>query len=278
MHFGIYSVLGKGEWAKHLHQIPEEEYYSLMEQFDPKPDWVKELVTIAKEVGCKYITLTTRHHDGFSLYDTCGLNTLDALSIYVTVWRFCVPMEGSPKYVASEMCEIFGNHWAYAKKDLDFKSPARMIEELAECRKYGANMLLNIGPMGDGSFRPIDAVILGIVGEWVGYFDEAIRCPRPTGISIENKPDDFLLKEGNKYYLFCFHLPRTANSNVDRFEDADYRDCFHLEEKIESVVWMDNGSEVPFTQENNKVTVYTEAYGYGSNLVVRVARITCSIK
>ena len=79
VHFGLYSVLGKGEWAKFIHKIPDEEYYSIMEQFDPKKDWAKELVATAKNAGCKYITLTTRHHDGFSLYDTCGLNTLDAM-------------------------------------------------------------------------------------------------------------------------------------------------------------------------------------------------------
>lgn len=77
VHFGLYSVLGKGEWAKTF--LSNEEYYPLIEQFNPKPDWAKELVAIAKGAGCKYVTLTTRHHDGFSLYDTCGLSNLDAM-------------------------------------------------------------------------------------------------------------------------------------------------------------------------------------------------------
>ena len=78
VHFGIYSVLGKGEWVKSRHAISDEEYFQLTEVFDPKPDWAKKLVEAAKSAGCKYITLTTRHHEGFSLYDTCGLNTYDA--------------------------------------------------------------------------------------------------------------------------------------------------------------------------------------------------------
>ena len=79
VHFGLYSILGKGEWAKCSLEIPDEDYYEpLPKQFDPKPDWAKDLVSVAKQAGCKYITLTTRHHDGFSLYDTCGLNTYDA--------------------------------------------------------------------------------------------------------------------------------------------------------------------------------------------------------
>ena len=79
VHFGLYSVLGCGEWAKKLKDIPDQEYEKLTEEFNPKVDWAEELVKTAKEAGCKYITLTTRHHDGFSLYDTCGLNTYDAL-------------------------------------------------------------------------------------------------------------------------------------------------------------------------------------------------------
>lgn len=46
------------------------------------------------------------------------------------------------------MCETMGDHWGYAKDDLNFKSPATIIEETADCRRYGANMLLNIGPKG----------------------------------------------------------------------------------------------------------------------------------
>ena len=74
VHFGLYSVLGKGEWAKDRLEIRDEDYFELTKKFNPEPDWAEQLVTAAKQAGCKYITLTTRHHDGFSLYDTCGLN------------------------------------------------------------------------------------------------------------------------------------------------------------------------------------------------------------
>ncbi len=78
VHFGIYSVLGKGEWALNRCKVPEEKYEKLATKFKVKKNWAKDLVATAKKAGCKYITLTTRHHDGFSLYDTCGLNTYDA--------------------------------------------------------------------------------------------------------------------------------------------------------------------------------------------------------
>ena len=80
VHFGLYSILGTGEWTLKLGQdVDEKEYEKLVEVFEPKPDWAEELVSTAKKAGCKYITLTTRHHDGFSLFDTCGLSTYDVM-------------------------------------------------------------------------------------------------------------------------------------------------------------------------------------------------------
>lgn len=79
VHFGLYSTVGKGEW--YLFNNPKadkDKYNALPTKFKIKPDWAKQLVSTAKQAGCKYITLTTRHHDGFSLYDTCGLNEFDA--------------------------------------------------------------------------------------------------------------------------------------------------------------------------------------------------------
>lgn len=79
VHYGLYSALGKGEWAQKLTGISREEYEkTLPPKFNPSKNWAKSLVSLAKKAGCKYITLTTRHHDGFSLYDTKGLSDFDA--------------------------------------------------------------------------------------------------------------------------------------------------------------------------------------------------------
>ncbi len=77
-HFGLYSVLEKGEWYYSTGKISWEDYARLTERFFIKEDWAKELVATAKSAGARYITLTTRHHDGFSLFDTQGLNDFDA--------------------------------------------------------------------------------------------------------------------------------------------------------------------------------------------------------
>jgi len=78
VHFGLYSIVGKGEWYKSYYHVPDSEYEKLTEKFNVSEKWAENLVKIAKNAGCRYITLTTRHHDGFSLYDTHGLCDYDA--------------------------------------------------------------------------------------------------------------------------------------------------------------------------------------------------------
>lgn len=115
--------------------------------------------------------------------------------------------------------------------------------------------------------------MFGLVGEWVRYFDEAIRDPRPTDIRIKDKEEDFLLKKDNTWYLFCHHLPMLVDPNVGELQNALYLDEFELPAHIQSVEWMDNGKSLPFEQEGNHVKIHTEPFRYGTQLVVRVAKI-----
>ena len=73
IHWGLYSQLGRGEWVMNREKIPKEEYRKLRETFTAKEFHGREIARTARQAGMKYITLTSRHHDGFSLYDTRGL-------------------------------------------------------------------------------------------------------------------------------------------------------------------------------------------------------------
>lgn len=77
VHYGLYSIVGKGEWNFKL-GTDTKDYCHLINSFDVNKNWAKNIVKLAKKMGAKYINLTTRHHDGFSLYDTKGLNCFDA--------------------------------------------------------------------------------------------------------------------------------------------------------------------------------------------------------
>jgi len=79
IHYGLYSQMGSGEWIQHINKIPKEEYTKLADTFTAKNFDAKRIVRMAKDAGAKYITMTTRHHEGFSLYDTCGLSTYDVM-------------------------------------------------------------------------------------------------------------------------------------------------------------------------------------------------------
>ncbi len=388
VHFGLYSVLAKGEWALHHTDTPVDEYEKLAPLFCPVENWAEELVSNAKNAGCKYITLTTRHHDGFSLFDTCGLSDYDAphycgrdlvrefvdacraqdiipffyhtlidwheksfktdFRAYLKYLRDSVEIlcknygsiggfwfdgkwdkpdddweedalygmirsyhphsiiinntglnargeaghieldsvtferglpdrlnqPDSPKYLASEMCETMGLHWGYAKNDLHFSSPTHLIEEVALCRKYGANMLLNVGPKGDGTLRTIDKGILEIVGQWVSYNGEAIRKPRPVKADLKANERDFILKDGNTYYLFCFDLILVGDANVTIAQNPTaYEARFVPNGRVVSACWLDNGEALRFEQDGDEAVIHTAPFTYGQDLVVRVAKI-----
>ena len=70
IHWGASSVLGNGEWVMNNRNIRVDEYSRLQQIFNPIDFDAKKWVAAAKSAGMKYITLITRHHDGFSNWDT----------------------------------------------------------------------------------------------------------------------------------------------------------------------------------------------------------------
>ncbi|MAS34706.1 MAG: alpha-L-fucosidase [Anaerolineaceae bacterium] len=70
IHWGLYAILAKQEWVMHTDRIPVPEYEKLVSQFNPTKFNADEWVSIAADAGQKYIVHTSRHHDGFSMYDT----------------------------------------------------------------------------------------------------------------------------------------------------------------------------------------------------------------
>ena len=70
IHWGVYSVLGDGEWVMQNQNISIKDYEKLPTFFNPIDFNPKEWVKMAKESGMKYITITSRHHDGFSMFKT----------------------------------------------------------------------------------------------------------------------------------------------------------------------------------------------------------------
>lgn len=74
IHWGIYSMLGDGEWAQENKKLNYIEYAHLADGFYPSKFNADEWVKAIKDSGAKYITITSRHHDGFSMFKTATSN------------------------------------------------------------------------------------------------------------------------------------------------------------------------------------------------------------
>lgn len=70
VHYGLYTLLGRGEWVQWQERIPAAEYHRLAAKFKPSKTCVEEWLDLAQDAGMKYAVLTTKHHDGFCLFDT----------------------------------------------------------------------------------------------------------------------------------------------------------------------------------------------------------------
>ncbi len=71
IHWGLYSLLGRGEWAMLMERIPVEEYEKLADRFLPPEDFSMETwINLACQAGARYVVFTSRHHDGFCLFDS----------------------------------------------------------------------------------------------------------------------------------------------------------------------------------------------------------------
>jgi len=70
IHWGLYAILAKQEWVMHTDRISASEYEKLASQFNPTKFNADEWVSIAADAGQKYMVITSRHHEGFSMYDT----------------------------------------------------------------------------------------------------------------------------------------------------------------------------------------------------------------
>lgn len=70
VHWGLYAQVGRNEWVQSIECIPPDEYEKLADSFKPKKNAAREWAKLAKDSGMKYMVLTTKHHEGYCLWDT----------------------------------------------------------------------------------------------------------------------------------------------------------------------------------------------------------------
>ena len=305
VHWGIYCVHGKGEWAMHHEKIAIPEYEKLAGQFNPVKFDPAEWVRMVKGAGMRYITITAKHHDGFAMYDSkvsdydvidrtpykrdilkmladeCAKQDVKLFFYYSPLdWHHAdyVPVsKGSPPgrpaggdwdkykeyYIAQvaeltdgrygkiagiwfdgwwdnpkadwaleevyerihtaqpqalvgnnhhrapfpgedfqmfeqdlpghnqagfnkaaiakmplEMCLTMNNTWGYNKTDHKWKSAKECLHLLVKAAGLGSNLLLNVGPMPDGTIQPEAKERLAEMGAWLKTHGESIYGTR----------------------------------------------------------------------------------------------------
>jgi alpha-L-fucosidase len=114
IHWGVYSVLGDGEWILHDRKLQLNEYERLPKFFDPEKFDAKTWVALAKAAGMKYITITSRHHDGFAMFDS-------KVSDWNIVQR--TPYKKDPLKMLADECHRQGIKLFFYYSQLDWHNP-----------------------------------------------------------------------------------------------------------------------------------------------------------
>ncbi len=125
IHWGLYAIPagcwkgavipGIGEWIMHTARIPREEYVKLAEKFNPGKFNAREWVGYAKQAGMKYLVITTKHHDGFAMFDSpCNPYNV----VQATPWK-----RDPMKELAIECQEADIKFCFYYSQDQDWHDP-----------------------------------------------------------------------------------------------------------------------------------------------------------
>jgi alpha-L-fucosidase len=128
VHFGLYSVLGRHEWAMEEEGIPVDEYQQLAKVFNPAPHSAVAWAKLAKRAGMKYMVMTTKHHEGFCNFDTKLTN-------------YCAPRQAAGRDLVREYYDAARNEglrvgFYYSLMDWHHPDGARCATDEAARRRF----------------------------------------------------------------------------------------------------------------------------------------------
>ncbi len=184
IHWGLYAVpAGEykglrskeiGEWIMSWANIPRAEYEQFASRFDPVKFNAAEWVRIAKDAGMKYIVITSKHHDGFSMFDS-GVSNYDIVD--------STPYKKDPLKELSEQSSKQGLKFAVYYSIMDWHHPSQYVKaagkdetagdhntEMREGQKpvYVAYMKGQLKEL----ITKYDPAVLWFDGEWVNWWTE----------------------------------------------------------------------------------------------------------
>ena len=155
------------------------------------PELQVEIVNTAREMD-ENIIFNSRSAPGYADY----ISTSD------------MPAEFPPMEGYWEAIPTTNHSYGYHSMDNDYKTSAHFIQLLAKAASKGGNLLLNVGPKGNGVINDIDVEILKGVGDWLKVNGESIYGTKKSSLPV-NSWGVTTIKE-NKVFLHIFHWPEDA--------------------------------------------------------------------
>jgi alpha-L-fucosidase len=177
------------------------------------------------------------------------------------------------KYITGEMCHTLNFHWGNAERDFNYLSPAHVIEELCASRRAGANLLLNLAPEHHGRLPDYESALAARVGDWIRAHGDLIYRGKP-GILGEDGDSGLMLDD--ELYLFVTQISATASTYAHgpKVRGPGPRKFTKVPGTWSSAEWMDSGEDLKLEQDSESLTLHATDYPYGTNMVVRVAKLS----
>jgi alpha-L-fucosidase len=139
-----------------------------------------------------------------------------------------------------------------------------ILENLVDCRLCNCNFLLNIGPMGNGSVRPMDAAFLSEIGKFIKVNKGFIYSTYRAEISADGAG---ILTDGKYYYAIVKNVRMSSSPNVV-MDGVDTKVTVLTDKKIKNARWLDSGR----AQSVKKNSFTARPYLYGESYGIRVLR------
>jgi alpha-L-fucosidase len=271
IHWGAYSQLGQGEWVMENRAIPVSTYEWLASAFNPVKFDAHTWVSLAKAAGARYITITSRHHDGFSMFAS------KATRYNIVDWT---PFARDPMKELAAECARQGIKLFFYYSQLDWHNPdywprgrtghSTHRPESGDWTHYLdfmdaqlTELLTNYGPIGgiwfDGMWDKPDA-------DWrLDRTYALIHRLQPTALIVPNH--HLAPKPGEDVQTFEQDLPgaNTAGFNTKEIGSLPLETSLTMNQS-----WGFNITDSKFKSVRDLVGYVVRAAGQGGNLLLNI--------